>query len=130
MTRVTVVNDNPDFLALMRDILEDERYETTTIDGDRADAMERISASRPQLLMIDLRMGADGIHGWDIAQQVRREPEFDGLPLLLCSGDLESLEALAPELADAHHVEVLKKPFGVDQLCDTVDRLLASTIGG
>ena len=30
MARVTVVNDNPEFLALVHDILEDDRYEATT----------------------------------------------------------------------------------------------------
>src|SRR5687768_10370726 len=60
MPRITVVNDNEAFLELVRDILEDDRYEVTTIDGDRPDALARIKASRPDVLMIDLRFGAEG----------------------------------------------------------------------
>ena len=129
MARVTVVNDNPDFLELVRDILEDDRYETTTIDGDRPEALDEIRASRPDVLMIDLRMGADALHGWDIAQNVRRDPDFDGLPILVCSADTEALKELAPALAETRQIEVLKKPFGIDELCNTIDRLLASPVG-
>jgi len=125
MARVTVVNDNPDFLELVHDILEDDRFDATTIDGDRGDALEAIRASRPDILMIDLRMGSDELHGWDIAQQVRHEPEFDGLPVLVCSADLMALERLEGDLEVMRHVGTLVKPFGVDELTAALDRLLA-----
>jgi CheY-like chemotaxis protein len=125
MARVTVVNDNPDFLELVRDILEDDRYETTTIDGDREDALEAIRASRPDLLMIDLRKGPDELHGWDIAQEVRREPELSGLPILVCSADTEALEALEDDLTATRNVGTLTKPFRIDALTEAIDALLA-----
>ncbi len=124
MTRITVVNDNADFLELMHEILEDERYECTTIDGDRSDALDRIRASRPDLLMIDVRLGIDGAHGWDIAKQVRREREFHGLPLLLCCSDPFAASELEGELEATHDVETLSKPFSIDQLNTAIERLL------
>jgi CheY-like chemotaxis protein len=125
MARVTVVNDNPEFLALVRDILEDDRYETITIDGDRPDALDAIRASRPDVLMIDLRMGSEGLHGWEIAQQVRAEPDFDGLPVLICSADAPALKQLEQDLAADQHVASLVKPFSIDDLIAAIDGLLA-----
>jgi CheY-like chemotaxis protein len=125
MARVTVVNDNPDFLELVRDILEDDRYDTTTIDGDRDDALDAIRASRPDLLMIDLRTGTQELHGWDIAQQVRKEPELVGLPILVCSADVRALEAVADDLAATRHISTLTKPFQIDALIAAIDGLLA-----
>ena len=125
MTRVTVVNDNPEFLDLVRDILEDERYEAITIDGDRDDALEAVRASRPDLLMIDLRMGSDELHGWDIAQRIRREPDLDGLPVLICSADVQALKAIEEDLGDTQRVAALTKPFSIDDLTAAVDHLLA-----
>ncbi len=125
MARITVVNDNPEFLDLVDAILEEDRYESTTIDGDRADALEAILASRPDLLMIDLRMGSEELHGWDIAQQVRATPELNGLPILICSADLRALEAIKGDLDPKHHVATLVKPFGVDELTASIDALLA-----
>jgi CheY-like chemotaxis protein len=128
--RITVVNDNAEFLALVRDILEDERYVTTTIDGDRDDALAAILASQPDLLVIDLRMGSDELHGWDIAQDVRREPALAGLPVLVCSADLVAMRAIAEDLAEAKLVGTLAKPFSIDDLAASIDALLAQTTAG
>jgi CheY-like chemotaxis protein len=125
MARVTVVNDNPEFLELVRDILEDDRYQTTLIDGDRDDALDAIRASRPDLLMIDLRKGPHELHGWDIAQQVRQERELSGLPVLVCSADLRALEAIQDDLAATQHIATLTKPFRIDALIAAIDGLLA-----
>lgn len=125
MARVTIVNDNPDFLELVHDILEDDRFEATAIDGDRRDALEAIKASRPDVLMIDLRMGSDELKGWSIAQEVRTKPEFEGLPVLLCSADVPALKHLENDLEADRHVGTLVKPFGVDELTAALDRLLA-----
>ena len=125
MARITVVNDNPEFLELVHDILESDRYDATTVDGDLPDALGQIRSSRPDLLMIDLRMGADGLHGWSIAQEVRAAPEFDALPILVCSADVPALQALESDLAKTQHVASLVKPFGIDDLIGAIDELLA-----
>ncbi len=41
----------------MREILDHGRDQTTTVDGNEPNALERIRASRPDLLIIDLRLG-------------------------------------------------------------------------
>jgi CheY-like chemotaxis protein len=130
MARVTIVNDNPEFLDLCRDILEDDRYEATTIDGDRPDALDQIRASRPDVLMIDIRLGTDALHGWRVAQEVRRDPQFTGLPILVCSGDLLALGEVADDLEEQRHVRTLAKPFTVDDLTGAVDDLLADAVAG
>lgn len=124
LTRVTVVNDNPDFLELMRDILEDERYVVTTIDGDRADALDLITASQPDILVIDLRNGEFKLHGWDVAQQVRAAPDLDGLPVLICSADPTALRALEAQLAGQQRVATVTKPFALDEVTDKITQLL------
>ena len=126
MARVTIVNDNPEFLELVHDILEDDRYDATAIDGDRDDAFERILESRPDVLMIDLRLGTEGTHGWEIAKQVRRAPGLDDVPVLVCSADTLALEEIQSELAATQRVEALTKPFSVDDLTNAIDRLLAN----
>lgn len=127
MARITVVNDNPEFLALMEEVLEDERYETTTIDGDRDDALDLVRGSRPELLILDLRLSSEGLRGWDLAQEIRRDRRFEDLPVLLCSADLQALRDIEEQLKGHHAVEVLPKPFGIDHLTGSVDRLLAES---
>jgi CheY-like chemotaxis protein len=130
MARITVVNNNPEFLELVSDILESDRYEATTIDADRPEALDRIRASLPDLLMIDLRLGEEGSDGWDLARQLRSESDFAGLPILVCSGDLAVLDEIEPDVTDNRRVETLAKPFGIDELTAAIDRLLAEPVGG
>jgi CheY-like chemotaxis protein len=125
MARVTVVNDNEDFLDLIREILEDDRYEVTTIDGDRPDAIDLIRQSRPDLLMLDLRVGTDGMHGWHVAQEVRKDPTLAGMPILICSADPIAMQDVEEELDAAHRTATIMKPFGIDDLTARIDQLLA-----
>jgi CheY-like chemotaxis protein len=125
MPRVTVVNDSPEFLDLVHDILEGDRYDTTLVDGDRPDALDLIRSSRPDLLMIDVRLGVEGDHGWEIAQEVRSEPQFEQLPVLLCSADILALQELEEGLAETRRVATLAKPFEINSLFSTIDELLA-----
>jgi CheY-like chemotaxis protein len=126
MARVTVVNDNPDFLDLVGDILEDERYEVTLIDGDQPDAVERVKSARPDVLMIDLRVGQNELHGWDVAQEVRRDPSLARTPILICSADLAALAEIEDQLEQTHDVVALAKPFKIEEFCEQIDALLAS----
>ena len=129
MARITVVNDNPEFLELMSEVLESERYETTTVDGGRPDVLDLVRSSRPDLLIIDLRLGNEGLHGWGLVQQIREEQALEGLPILLNSADLQALHEVEPVLEGRRPIEVLAKPFGIDELTATIDRLLAESVG-
>lgn len=125
VARITVVNDNPDFLALVGDILESGDYATTLVDGDTPDALERVRASNPDVLMIDLRMGSERLHGWEIAQEVRSDPSLAGLPVLVCSADVEGLKSIQTDLDESRNVATLVKPFDIDELTVAIDALVA-----
>ena len=122
--RVTVVNDNPEFLALVGEILTSDRFVTTLVDGDRGDALEHIRQSKPDVLMIDLRLGTERLHGWDIAQAARRDPELAQLPILVCSADHKAMEGLGEQVATDKQVALLRKPFALDDLTQAIEGLL------
>lgn len=122
--RVVVVNDSPEFLELMADLLHDERYPVTLIDGDRDNALELVEAAMPQALIIDLRLGRDDLHGWDILQAVRRHPDLGRLPTIVCSGDLEALARVHDEIAGMQRVATLPKPFTIDDLFTTLEAVM------
>jgi CheY-like chemotaxis protein len=124
MARVTVINDNPEFLELIGEILRDERYAVTLVDGGDPQPLERIRDSRPDLLMIDLRLGTDTLHGWAIAQQVRHDPIMSDVPILLCSGDVMAMAEVEDQVDDTRRTAVLTKPFQIEQLTEAVKRLL------
>ena len=127
--RITVVNDNPEFLELMHALLEEgSGYDVSTIDGDTVRDVEPIRQSRPQLLIIDLRWRHDGLAGWDILLSVRQDPELSELPIILCTGDLKGLKEHAEQIAQDPKIEILQKPFHVLALEDLVRSLVGEAV--
>ncbi|MDQ4035558.1 MAG: response regulator [Chloroflexota bacterium] len=120
--RITVINDNPDFLELMRAILdEDAGYAVTLFAGD-ATATSEIAASDPDLIIVDLLLG--GASGWEIVTLTRADPRFADVPVVICSADVTALKDRAEELERIGKVHVLAKPFGIDEVTELVERLI------
>jgi len=127
--RITVVNDNPEFLELMDALLEEgSGYDVTTIDGDTISDVEPIRRSQPDLLIIDLRLRRDGLAGWDILLAVRSDSELSQLPVILCTGDLEGLKEHAQEVTDDTRVATLEKPFHIDALEELVHKFIGEPL--
>ena len=120
--RISVVNDNPDFLELMSAILdEDAGYDVTLFDGETTSIAELV-ASDPELVIVDLVLG--GASGWEIVTLTRAEPKLAGLPIIVCSADVTALRERSGELERIGNVHILEKPFSLDQITDVVERLI------
>lgn len=46
------------------------------------------------------------------------------LPILVCSTDYQAMEELAAQAVNDTRLELLRKPFALDQLTDAIARLL------
>ena len=123
-THIVVVNDSPEFLEVMADLLHDHHYAATVIDGDRDNAVDLVRAAEPDGLIIDLRLGRDELHGWDVLQQIRRDPELNELPTVICSADLEGLKSLQGEVSGMRRITTLRKPFSIDEMLATLRQVL------
>ncbi|CAN5578579.1 hypothetical protein BH23CHL10_BH23CHL10_07860 [soil metagenome] len=124
MARLTVVNDNPELLDLIGEIVEGDRHVTTLIDGVQDNLLQQICRSKPDLLLIDLRHGDDARHGWQIVQQLRGTSGCEDLPVVLCSADIPALNEIESELQTAGRVVALKLPFEIEELLRSIRRLM------
>ena len=124
MARVTVVNDNPDFLDVMNDVLAVLGHEATVVTGESA-SLDDIARSRPDLLIVDLRLDTGILNdGWGIVVGSRAHDRLQDVPLILCTADAEFVRNRAEELSALTDVHPLPKPFGVDELEELIERLL------
>jgi two-component system cell cycle response regulator DivK len=116
LKRVTVVNDSPEFLQLMQDLLQDASYPATLIDGDRDNAFDLIKASQPEILIVDLRLGSNELRGLDILKRVRDDDELRRVPTVICTADAWGMDRAREEVAAIENVAVLTKPFAIADL--------------
>ena len=125
--RVIVVDDSPEFLDLIRDVLEAE-HEIVTYNVVRSIA--DIAASAPDLLLIDLHSGgrAGGLTGWEILALARSHPDLRNVPAIVCSADLAALREDRVRLVAYGGVQLIAKPFDVLAFEQTIERTLRLSV--
>jgi DNA-binding response OmpR family regulator len=125
--RISVVNDNPDFLELMAAILdEDAGYEVALHHGDMMPLSE-LKAARPDLIVMDLLLGQTS--GWELIALARADDALRDVPVVVCSADIAQLRERSTELSKIAGLHVLQKPFSVDELTGLVERVLSEPAG-
>jgi CheY-like chemotaxis protein len=113
--RITVVNDHPEFLALLADFLGEEGYEVTTIPKHQG-AFEQIKKSRPDVVICDLifdNMPA----GWAVLDMLYLDPETRSIPVILCSAATKHVQEAVPSFV-GKGILWLEKPFELEKLLE------------
>ncbi len=109
---IMVVDDNPDFLQLVEELLSDEGYRVSICEqGD--DAYRRVKEELPSLLILDVRMV--GVDEWQILDMVKLDPQTAGIPVIVCSAAVREIQDAEQRLRE-HNCDVLLKPFNIDEL--------------
>jgi DNA-binding response OmpR family regulator len=114
--KILLVEDDWAATELVRFILADE-FDVEEAPNS-ALALERFERFRPDLLILDMRLG-DGTDGIDVFQEIRRRLGHAPEAILLSSADE------AESSARALGIPVLRKPIRRLELLETVRRALA-----
>lgn len=115
---VLVVDDDPDILEALSEILEAEGFEIRRARNGK-EALERLEPDPPQLILLDLMMPV--MDGWEFAQRMRQRPSVAGIPLIVLSAD-RNVGSKATDIGAVGH---LAKPFELNDLLDMVRRSLS-----
>lgn len=117
--KVLVVDDDPQFLELMQSLLSTEGYQVSTCHESRA-AYDMARALKPDVITLDLRMPSPS--GWEVLEEIERDPELRGTPVLLISAAGAELAETTGRLRDLGfpNVDVLVKPFEIDELLSSL----------
>lgn len=108
MTRVLVVDDEPQILRALRINLSARGYDVVTA-ADGAGALEAAAEEPPELVVLDL--GLPDRDGVDVIADLRR---LSSVPILVLSGRSDSADKV--DALDAGADDYVTKPFGMDEL--------------
>ncbi len=112
---ILVVEDDAIVRMLIVDVLEELEFKVLEADGsETAIPLLADTSSTIDLLMTDV--GLPGMNGRELAEKARELRPL--LPILFASGYAENLEL-------GHNMQVIGKPFSIDQLRDTVKNILS-----
>lgn len=98
---IFVINGAPEFLNLMREVFQDERYNVTTTNFVPR-SFEQIEAQQPDAIILDLVVGQQA--GWNLLARLHDEATTTGIPVLAVSTDPQLLEHAGAGRALRHPV--------------------------
>jgi len=107
-----VVDDDRDNRELLVELLTGEGYLVSSA-GDGRLALAEARALRPDVILLDLMMPV--MNGWEFRDAQLRDPRLASVPVVIVSAFEDTLDVEA----------VLRKPYLLEDVLDTVQRLAA-----
>ncbi len=119
--RVFVVDNAPEILDLIREVLQEERY-TVTTTRFVPQIFDQIAALQPSLLIIDLAVGERA--GWDLLAEVQGHACTNGTRVIVVSTSQQLLDQARDAHVPHNARRYLAKPFDIDDLLAAVKELI------
>ena len=118
--RILVVEDHEDNRQILRDLLNAAGYEMVEAhDGEQA--LEKVSASRPDLILMDIQL--PGIDGYEVTRRIKADSALAAIPIIAVTS-----YALAGDDGKARAAgcdDYVAKPFSPRQLLAKIREYLA-----
>jgi CheY-like chemotaxis protein len=115
--RVLTVDDEPQVRELVVRTLEQAGWEVDVAD-DGETALAKVGASRPDIVLLDVRM--PGMGGLELLERLRQDARPPAVVALTALGDYDTFAGLVQGGAAAY----LSKPFSPQDLVELCERVL------
>lgn len=122
MTKVLVVDDEPNILLSLEFLMEQAGFTVSTAE-DGESALEQISQIEPDLVLLDISL--PGISGFDVLEQLRKDSRFTRLPVIMLTAHGREVEREKGMALGAD--DYITKPFSTQALVQKVRTLLQET---
>jgi CheY-like chemotaxis protein len=124
--QILVIDDKSELLHLMRRVLEDEDYHVSILQDGR-NAFAQVKSQLPDLLILDLKLG--DVSGQDILKQLKQDQVTAEIPVIVYTAAVLEAEEVSHLIGSdqAHYsnVQVVQKPFELEDLLTLVEKLLS-----
>jgi len=118
VTKILIVDDEPDILLMLKMSLEDEGHEVV-MAADGQSGLDRLAEHRPDIVLLDVMMPV--LDGWGVLE--RKQRDGDATPVIVLSAKTEESDiAKAMSLGATEYVT---KPFDLDKVVALVAAVLA-----
>jgi two-component system response regulator VicR len=120
MTKIMVVDDEPDLVEVVKLILESDGYEVVTASSGQ-EALDKIEKEMPDLVLLDIIMPR--MDGWEVFSRIKSNPKTHGIPVIMLTAKDQRID----KLIGLHVVRVddyITKPFGRAELLERIKRVL------
>jgi len=118
--RILVVDDSPNTLSLLTDILRDDGYKVRTASSGH-EALKAVAVETMDLILLDVKM--PDMDGYEVCRQLKADERSRGIPVIFISGLYESANKVKG--FDAGGVDYITKPFQFEEVLARLEIHLA-----
>ncbi len=125
---ILVADDDPDILDSIITVLKSYPYRLQTAQDGR-ECLELVQKKRPDLLVLDLLMPK--MDGFAVMRELRRDPTFADLPIMVLTAVVEDASHRRYELETGQRMKVrdyLEKPVAPSELVRRVEKILKERV--
>ena len=119
--RVVCIEDEPEMIDLVKLILSRRGYQVLGAMGGR-EGLEAVVREKPDLVLLDLMM--PDMDGWEVYQKMKADDTTKGIPVIVVTAKAQSIDKVLG-LHIAKVDDYITKPFGPQELLESVERVLA-----
>lgn len=120
--KILAVDDEPDILISLGEILEKSGYEVICAEGGRQ-ALNYLETDEkdivPDLIILDIMMPI--VSGWDVHRELQNNPKFSDIPVIFLTARGTQT---AKEMVEERGCEYVRKPFDVKDLKIRIEKVL------
>lgn len=119
--RVVCIEDEPEMIDLVRLILGRKGFTVIGANGG-IEGLEVVRREKPDLVLLDLMM--PDMDGWEVYQQIKADAALKDIPVVVVTAKAQSIDKVLG-LHIAKVDDYITKPFGPQELLESVDKILA-----
>jgi CheY-like chemotaxis protein len=121
VSRILIVDDDPNIVQMLAEFLTDEGYEVATATQSLR-AFDRAKEAQPDLILMDIMMPY--LDGLDQIKLLSLDDDLKDVPIIVITANARALEGIE-DLRVLRIVDYLYKPFEITDLLEKIKQALA-----
>ncbi|CAG0943955.1 Alkaline phosphatase synthesis transcriptional regulatory protein PhoP [Anaerolineae bacterium] len=120
--RIVCIEDETEMIDLIQLILGRRGFEVVGAPGGK-EGLQLVHDMHPDLVLLDLMM--PDMDGWEVYQQMKAEESTRNIPVIIVTAKAQNIDKVLG-LHIAKVDDYIAKPFGPQELVDSVEKILNS----
>ncbi len=122
--RILVVDDEPDFAAIVRGNLEKEGY-TVEVAYNGVEGLQKIKANPPDAVVLDVMMPEKD--GFEVCAELKKDKQYAQIPIVMLTAVADHVSSTRYSHFDGMSMEAddyLPKPASAEEIAASIKRLV------
>ncbi len=122
--RILVVDDEPDFAAIVQKNLEKEGF-SVEVAYDGVEGLEKVKANPPDCIVLDVMMPEKD--GYQVCKELKADDKYADIPIVMLTAVADHVSSTRYSHADGMSMEAddyLPKPASAEDITDSIRSLI------